>query len=351
MKFVKATLILIFITGQFAAFEAFERFYYKFEDRYTKYTNRLKFMPITKIFDEKLYDAMSEGEFGEISYDTDEYGFRTVDVDYNHKRGTRFMFVGSFSMGWGTGVPADHTFAAFFGRKLAELRPDAEFEVINANKGAFPISNTLAELKDVFHTRIRPDVIILGSYTSDNAYPRHPGETLEERVFSGDVAAFTGGNTIVKKNGMIIVSKVPHSNAWNEVYSRSYVMGRFLAYADIKIAVVLDVFGRRVQASTDNSGYLEDLNTYLDRHGIPFLVVLLPKLGGEQDAYRKVVNDDLKVFCARDAVPLLDIDQLRPVYEYTFVSDGHYSAKSNEYVGGDIARWVDKIFDDHFRLK
>ena len=351
MNFVKAVIILIFIAVQFAAFEAFERFYYRFEDRYTKYTSRLKFMPITKIFDEELYDALSEEEFGEISYDTDEYGFRTVDIDYDNKRGTRFMLVGSFSMGWGTGVPADHTFAAFFGQKLAELRPDAGFEVINANKGAFPISNTLEELKDALHTRIRPDVIILGSYTSDGAYPRHPGETLEGRVFSGDVAAFTGGNTIVKKNGMVIVSKVPHSDAWNEVYSRSYAMGKFLAYADIKMAEVLDVFGRRVQASTDNVGYLEDLNTYLSGHGIPFLVVLLPKLGGEQDAYRKVVNDDLKAFSAENNVPLLDIDELRPPHEYTFVSDGHYSATSNELVGGDIARWVDEIFDDDFNLK
>ena len=349
MKYAKVIFILICIAGQFVAFEGFERFYYKFEDRYNKYTSRIGLMPITKIFDEEAFEALNVKTYGEIRYDLDEYGFRTMGLDYDDKRGKRFIFVGSRSMGYGTGVPEDRTFPAAFDRKLGELRPDAEYQVINANKGAVTLSTTFLELKDVMFSRIRPDFVIVGAYISNTAYPRHAGNTLEERVLSRDVSAF--GGTTVKKNGMVIVSQVPHSDLWNEIYSRSYAMGKFLAYVDIKMAEAMGALGSAPEIEVDNVGYVDDLKTYLDRHGVELSVVLLPKLGGEQDSYRAVVNEEMKELCARRGIPCLDIDPLRPAQDYTFVSDGHYSAYSNELVGGDIARWVHELLDDDFRLK
>ncbi len=161
-KRTKILIVLGSIAFQLALFEAFERFHLRFEDRYSRYLHRLSVLPITRIFDAAAFDTVQGSEAGEIRYDEDELSYRTVDIDYDRKRGTRFLFVGSMSMGYGTGVPAENTFPAAFGDALRSLRPDAEFEVINANRTGRSLELTLEELGQSGFRRVDPDVVILG---------------------------------------------------------------------------------------------------------------------------------------------------------------------------------------------
>ncbi len=345
---IKSLIVIFSIAAQFALFEVWERFYYRFEDRYNKYAHRLDVMPLHRIFDDAAFEALQAQEYGQIRYDTDEFGYREQGIDYDDKRGARFLFVGSRSIGYGVGVPADEAFAAAFGRELQRLRPDATFEVINGNREGATLEVTMHDLGEESFDRVDPDVVILGSYVVSRGYVRHAGDTVQDRVF-GEELEEASGQATVKLNRTVVVSQVPHSRLWNEIYSRSAAMAKLLAHLDAKMADLKGASSSGSEVHASQIGYLVDLKAYLDARDIPLLIVILPQLGGEQNEFRTLVNQQLLDFADSHQVPLLSIDPIRPASSYTFVRRGHYSIESNRLVGGDLARWVDGLLDEGFQ--
>jgi len=287
-------------------------------------------------------------------YKEDGFGFRTWNIDYNKKQGKRFLFVGSFSMGYGIGVTVDNTFSTVFYKELKKMRSSTPFEVINANRGNLTLSSTFHSIKDVFFTKFRPDVVVIGSYRPPHGYPRNDGQLLEERVF-GDKRKNIHDVKKAKRN-MIVASKMEHSDLWNNLYMKNLLMAKLLTYLDIKMFETVCYFTKCENEEIDYTGYLYDLHEFLLKHDIPLLVVELVEKRNDQllrnGDYQKnkIVNKYVKEACDELGIPFLSIPQLRPIWSYDWVAYHHYAAKSNQLIGNDIAKWVNDTLDNDFKL-
>jgi hypothetical protein len=343
---------------QFYAFEVFEKIYYKFEERYMVARERLQNTPFINIFNPSTYKLTfpkeeltsgSDKQQEEAFYNEDEYGFRSWNIDYNIKNGKRFMFVGSVSMGYGFGVPVDKNFPSVFYKRLKELRPSNIFEVINSNRGQLFLSQTFYELKKMFYSKTSPDIVILGTYTPKFGYPRNSGQSLEERVF-GNKSKQIQDIKVIRKN-TILSPRMEHSGLWYDLQMSSLLMAKLLTYLDIQMYETICSLSKCKDDDTDYTGYINDLHEFLSQRGIPLLVVELVSRETEYAQKVNVVNKRVRETCAELGIPFLSIAELRPMWSYTWVAAHHYSVKSNQLIGSDIAKWVDDILDDDFQIQ
>ncbi|MBI5739771.1 MAG: hypothetical protein HZA16_03530 [Nitrospirae bacterium] len=346
---LKATGLLLFLTIQFFALELFEKVYYQFEERYMVGKERLKDRSLINIANPAIYRLTFPESEDEPLYREDGFGFRPWNIDYEVKRGKRFLFVGSVSMGFGTGVTVDKNFPSVFFSELKKLRPSAPFEVINANRGELSLSATFHELQDVLFTKFRPDVVVLGTHRPIDGYPRNEGRTLEERIFGNRQKEAYRHE--VKKGDMLFTYKLDHSDFWKELHVKSLLMAKLLTYLDLKMFETLCSMKGCDSETVDYAGYLYDLHEFLARRGIPLIVVELVDRQINYAQKVSVVNSHVRESCGELGVPYLSIAELRPIWSYTWVAGHHYSAKSNRLIGGDIAKWADEILDENFQLK
>jgi hypothetical protein len=353
---IKAVVFLICLIVQFYVLENFEKFYYRFADMNMISLEKLVGKSLINIFKPASYrypvpkDKITEnqGQKYEDIDKVDEFGFRIWNIDYNIKKGKRFLFVGSYSIGYGYGVTVDSAFPVVFYKELRKLRPSTPFEVINANNEGLTLSMTFNEIKDVLFTKFRPDIVIIGSWTPLFGYPRNEGQSLEERVF-GNKRRNTH-SVRVKRGNMYISNRMEHSELWYYLYVKSLLMGKLLAYLDMKMFGTVCYFTKCENEAIDFTGYLYDLHKLLSQHNIPLLVVELVEKKSVEELSINIVKDYVREACDELKIPLLSIPKLRPIWSYTWIDAVHYSAKSNQLIGSDIAKWVDEVLDDNFQL-
>lgn len=349
--FNKKTLFVMIGAGllvlilHFAAFEAFERFLYKFE----------VWFPTQNIHYHATHNQddyfPKESQSTEPMYVYDEYGFRTWNIDYNSKKGKRIIFVGSNSMGMGYGVPVSQSFPAYFWKKLSSLRPDIAIEVINLNLPGNPLPRNMAQLEKIFLEPLKPDVVIYGEYLyqTDLFFPSLPYESLTQKVFGGNHINFSDGQSLKNQPNAISQSYLEHSRFWGYLTKHSLLMAKQLSYVDTKMAELKGIFRKNKTKTPDQennrAGYLHDLDKYLKDNNIPLLVVSLPNTK-KNALHHAIYNSTGKL-----NVPYFPLEKKREIESYTFVENNHYSAKTNQQIGIDIAYWVDSIMDAELKVK
>lgn len=332
------SLTLLALVIQFVLFESFERFLYGFEMHYAKANPML------------LSDDPLEGtEEATTEVDYDPLGFRTFGIDYAHKHGKRIIFIGANSIGMGYGVQASHSFPAFFGKTLNQLRPNTSIEIINLNLPGNPLPKNMALLKDIFFEPIQPDIVIYGEYLyqTDLFFPALGKETVLDNVFGGgDINFATGletGNPQVTTQAFL-----EHSKLWTYLVDHSLLMAKFLGYLDVQLAKAIQVIHpQRVleQRAHQRAGYLSQLHAFLKDQGIPLLIVSLP------NTQKNVLHQAIYDVAVAEGIPYLPLDAKRDAGDYTYVENGHYSAQTNALLGAEIAMWFDSVMDNALQIK
>jgi len=252
-------------------------------------------------------------------------------------------------MGMGYGVGVDQTFPAHFGKIFSKLKPNTPIEIINVNLPGHPLPKNMQAIKDIFYSKIKPDLIIYGSYLYDTdlAFSSNAGEELTEKVFGAPLENDQDANT--NKREIAVKPRIEHSRLWKKLSVKSLLMAKFLTYLDVKMADIRDnaynVLRIPTPEAQDRAGYLYDLDAYLSNENIPLLIVDLPHSKNND------LNKEIEYTARLLNIPYLSVRKLRKDTAYTWVENGHYSEKTNEIIGEDIAKWANQILDDELKIK
>lgn len=314
-----AIFILFFISLQCILLEIFERYYYQIEKKFV------------------LSQAPSNAS---ALYHYDAYGFRTHQVDYEHKKGYRILVVGGNSIAMGYGVPIEETFPYYLQKKLETTYPDKNMEVINVCLPGNPLPRNMARIKNIFLDKIKPDLVLYTSYLYEtDLFFSGDKNMTSEGIFSYNESVFNVPQEGQGEINPFSVFRIDQTKLGKELVTHSLLAAKLITYIDLNLSkkqnkIKNNLLKDKVHVAV--SGYIGELNNYLSSQNINFMIVELPRSKKNQ------LSREIQLISNSEKIPYLSLKEEWKEDSLNYIEHGHYASDTNKKVGEAIADWLSK---------